>query len=58
MLNTWLWSARDDDQRVAQIHHLRGGADGLVERLRVGQRAERVALVVRVVDAAAFTIRK
>ena len=43
---------RDDDQGVAEIDRPRRGADGFVERLHVGERAPRVALVVAVVDPA------
>ena len=57
MLNTWLWSA-DDDEGVAQVHHLRRGADRLVERLRVGERPIGVAGVVGVVDAARFDVQE
>ena len=49
---------RHDDEGVAQIDHLRGGADGLVECLRVGQCPIRVAFVMGVIDASASTCRK
>ena len=45
---------RHDDQRFPQVDHLGGGADRLVERLGVGERAIRIALVVGMVDPTAF----
>ena len=44
----------DDDERVAQVNRACGGANRAVELLGVGERAEGVAFVMGVVDAAAL----
>ena len=41
---------RDDDQRVPQVNGSDGGADRFVEFLRVVQRAQGIAVMVRMID--------
>ena len=43
-----------NNQRFAQVDHLGGGANRLVELLCVDERAVRVALMMRMVDPSAF----